>query len=213
MQHVAVIQAPHQEFDVNAEDLDHEVWLSCPRATIDHYWSGAPAPYGRHAEARLLWTELALCVRFECRQAEPLIVSDNPQTGVKTLGLWNRDVCEIFLAPDKNELNRYFEFEVAPTGEWVDLAIRNVGNRRETEWEFRSNMTTQTAVKPGVLKIAMRIPWTNQIPRPCKGEEWRLNLCRCVGEDPDRGYLAWRPTLTAEPNFHVPTAFGTIVFT
>jgi hypothetical protein len=40
-----------------------------------------------------------------------------------------------------------------------------------------------------------------------------VNLCRCVGEDPDRGYLAWRPTHTAEPNFHVPTAFGTIVFT
>ncbi|HLA10886.1 MAG TPA: carbohydrate-binding family 9-like protein [Pyrinomonadaceae bacterium] len=213
MQQAAAIQAPHQEFDVKAEDLDHEVWLSCAPAAIDHYWSGAPAPSGRHAEARLLWTELALCVRFECRQAEPIIVSDNPQTGVKTLGLWNRDVCEIFLAPDKNELNRYFEFEAAPTGEWVDLAIRNVGNRRETEWEFRSNMTTQAALEPGILKIAMRIPWFDQIPRPCKGDEWRLNLCRCVGEDPDRGYLAWRPTHTAEPNFHVPTAFGTIVFT
>ena len=31
-------------------------------------------------------------------------------------------------------------------------------------------------------------------------------------EDPTRGYLAWRPTLTKSPNFHVPSKFGNFRF-
>ena len=55
---------------------------------------GAPAPLERQAEARILWSEKALHLRFICHQGEPLVVSDKPQTEKKTMGLWNRDVCE-----------------------------------------------------------------------------------------------------------------------
>jgi len=43
-------------------------------------------------------------------------------------------------------------------------------------------------------------------------ERWRVNLFRCVGKDPDRGYLAWQSTRTPKPNFHVPQVFGWLVF-
>ncbi len=61
--------------------------------------------------------------------------------------------------------------------------------------------------------IAMRIPWEafgRGAPR--RGEVWRVNLFRCVGAEPERGYLAWRPTRTELPNFHVPDAFGRLRF-
>jgi hypothetical protein len=58
----------------------------------------------------------------------------------------------------------------------------------------------------------MRIPWDHWIHKPQPGERWRANLFRCVGKDPSRGYLAWRPTHAPEPAFHVPAAFGWLQF-
>ncbi|HYG79399.1 MAG TPA: hypothetical protein VD861_03375, partial [Pyrinomonadaceae bacterium] len=119
--------------DVRASDLDHPAWGGARPVRLTRYWSGEEAPEGRHAEARLVWSDEALAVRFACRQTEPLVVSPRPQTGRKTLGLWERDVCELFVAPDAREPRRYLELEAAPTGEWVDLMIRQLADERETD--------------------------------------------------------------------------------
>jgi hypothetical protein len=152
-----------------------------------------------------------LCVRFDARQTEPLVVNDQPQTKTKTMGLWDRDVCEIFIAPDPNLPNRYFEFEAAPTEEWVDLAINLTPEGRETDSQFHSGMTTSARIAEGQLTIALRIPWSNSIPQPQRGDKWRLNLFRCVGKGDER-YLAWQPTYTPVPNFHVSEVFGWLEF-
>jgi len=192
--------------------FDHPVWDACEPVRIEHYWSGDVAPASRHAEARVCWSDEALHVRFVCEQHEPLIVAENPVTDRKTLGLWDRDVCEIFVAPDAAHPERYFEFEAAPTGEWLDLGIVVTPTGRETDWDFQSGMTTAAKLEPQSLKIAIRIPWTEVIPRPQKGDVWRVNLFRCVGPEAPERYLAWRPTRTPEPNYHVPEAFGTLQF-
>jgi alpha-galactosidase len=41
---------------------------------------------------------------------------------------------------------------------------------------------------------------------------WRINFYRVEGAKEPRFYSAWRPTGTPEPNFHVPEAFGKLVF-
>jgi hypothetical protein len=150
-------------------------------------------------------------VRFICRQDEPVLVNSNPQFDNKTIRLWDKDVCEIFVAPEANAPERYFEFEAAPTGEWVDLAINFTPVGRETDVEFHSGMTVAAKVAEGETTIAMRIPWSVSIPKPQRGDLWRANLFRCVGVGNER-YLAWQPTYTAEPNFHVPEVFGWLVF-
>ncbi|HEU4434966.1 MAG TPA: carbohydrate-binding family 9-like protein [Pyrinomonadaceae bacterium] len=192
--------------------FDHSVWENCEPVRIEHYWSGDLAPASRHAEARLCWSDEALHVRFVCEQHEPLIVAENPVTDRKTLGVWDRDVCEIFLAPDATHPERYFEFEAAPTGEWVDLGIVVTPTGRETDWDFQSGMTTVAKLEPQSLKITIRIPWSRVIPQPKKGDVWRVNVFRCVGPEAPERYLAWRPTRTPEPNYHVPEAFGTLRF-
>src|SRR2546421_560042 len=78
--------------DLNVADLDNAQWGKAQPAQIDRYWSGDPAPASRHAEARILWSNKALYLRFVCHQSEPLIVSDKPQHEKKTMGLWDRDV-------------------------------------------------------------------------------------------------------------------------
>jgi len=207
-----VITAHHSAHDLNASQFDDGEWARAHPLTISHYWSGAEAPKGRHAEARLIWTNEALVVRYLCNQTEPLIVNPTPQTAKKTLGLWNRDVCEIFLAPDPNVPERYLEFEAAPTGEWIDLAIHVAPEKRETDWEFKSGMTAAARIEEKRVTIAMRLPWDHWIHKPQKGERWRANLFRCVGDGATRGYLAWQPTRTPEPAFHVPQAFGWLRF-
>ena len=72
-------------------------------------------------------------------------------------------------------------------------------------------MTTAVIVNASQVTIAMQIPWSDSLPKPQKGDAWRVNLFRCVGVGDDR-YLAWQPTYTAEPNFHVPEVFGWLDF-
>src|SRR5687767_9374042 len=205
------IEAPRISIDLAASDLESAEWQRARPVAITHDWAGKPAAPARHAEARILWSNEALHIRFAGRQLEPPIVSANPQLKRKTVGLWDRDVCEIFIAPDANRPERYFEFEAAPTGEWLDIAIQFKSDGREPDWEFESSMTVGTRIEKDRVVIAMRIPWSDAIPKPAEGERWRINLFRCVGTGWDR-YLAWRPTRTEEPNFHVPEAFGWLVF-
>jgi hypothetical protein len=204
--------ADYIETPLGVDDFDNEAWQRCRPITIAHEWSGEPAPVERHAEVRICWSDEALHVRFVGNQHEPLVVSASPRTDRKTLGLWGRDVCEIFIAPNANEPWRYFEFEASPAGEWVDLGIVVKPEGRETDWEFESGIRVAAASEHTRIRVVMSIPWSESIPKPDKTDQWLVNLFRCVGPESPGRYLAWRPTKTPEPNFHVPEAFGPLHF-
>ena len=206
------IIARHINRAINANDFANQIWQQCQPVQIEHYWSGETAIASRHAEARVCWSDEALHVRFVGKQHEPLIVSKNPVTDKKTLGLWDRDVCEIFLAPDPAKPWGYFEFEAAPTGEWIDLGITVTPEGRETDWDFASGFTTAANLDGEQLFVGMRIPWSDSLPKPQPGDVWRVNVFRCVGPEAPERYLAWLPTRTPEPNFHVPEVFGVLHF-
>jgi len=207
-----IVIAPHVQSSITVDDFDISSWQQIPPVGITHYWSGHEAPKQKYAQAQVCWSEEALHVRFVCNQHEALVVSSNPVTHEKTIGLWERDVCEIFVAPDPMNPNRYFEFEAAPTGEWVDLGILITPSGKETDWNFQSGMSAAARVQRERVTIAMRIPWSERIPKPQRGDQWRVNLFRCVGPELEQRYLAWQPTETSHPNFHVPEAFGWLRF-
>jgi hypothetical protein len=198
--------------EISASDFFNAEWERAAPVQLARYWTGEPAAPERRAEARLVWSEKALYVRFIGRQGEPLVLSEAPQTDAKTIGLWERDVCEIFVAPDSREVEHYFEFEGAPTGEWIDLEIRCRPEARETDWQYNSGMTAAGRIEEGRVLVMMSVPWEAFGRRPQAGELWRANLFRCVGSGASRGYLTWQPTLTPQPNFHIPSAFGWLRF-
>ena len=206
------VEALRTEKALAAGDFEAEAWQRARVAHVARYWSGEDAPQGRRAEARITWDAAGFTVRFDCRQEEPLVVSSAPQLERKTLQLWDRDVCEIFITPETERIKHYYEFEVAPTGEWIDLALTVTPEGRDTDWDFRSGMTAAARVHPDSVTSGMRVPWEAFGRAPRAGERWRCNLFRCVGRDPTRGYLAWQTTHTPEPAFHVPEKFGWIVF-
>jgi Carbohydrate family 9 binding domain-like len=205
------IQFLEKDFSIN--EFDNENWEKAQEISIEKYWSGENAPAGRWAKARLLWSENALYVRFEAVQTEPLIISEKPNLKTKTHGLWEMDVCEIFVAPERDEPRKYFEFEIAPSGEWIDLAIHQMPERRETDFAYDSGMRSQAVIEKDKIRMAIKIEWKAFGKTPEANDVWRGNLFRCVGAGATRGYLAWQPTGTMQPSFHVPEAFGEFKFT
>lgn len=199
------------ESDFPVTELDHDAWEKGDALLIDKLWNGKPVPEGRVVEVSLLWSENSLYLRFNARQDEPVVVNEDPQTSTKTMELWERDVCELFLAPDARNRRRYFEFEVAPTGEWLDLIV-DWTKDEPRDWEYLSGMETSARIGSKSVTMVMKIAWSAFGRIPKAGDVWLGNLFRCLGSDPDRGYLAWSPTMTKTPQYHVPEQFGEFVF-
>ncbi len=200
------------ETDLAIDDLANSAWQRADPICVTKYWSGEAAPRERHFEARLLWSDTHFYARFDAEQHEELIVAPEPDLTQKTNELWERDVCEIFLAPDRTKPTRYFEFEVAPTGEWIDLAIEIVGDVRRTDREYASQMEAAAKIEDLNVTMALKVPFSTLGTKPKRGDVWLGNIFRCVGNGVTRGYLSWRPTYTEIPAFHVPEAFGEIEF-
>jgi alpha-galactosidase len=205
------IQFISDEFAI--AELDNDLWQTASEIAITTYWSGIVAPNGRRFSVRALWSKEALYVRFEANTNETLVVSEVPNLTTKSVGLWYRDVCEVFIAPDTRMPHKYFEFEIAPNGEWIDLALEVTPDGRRTDLDFDSGMTSAVRIEEDRVLMAIKIPFLAFGITPNAGDVWLGNLFRCVGKEPNRGYLAWQPTYTEMPNFHVPERFGEFVFT
>ncbi|MDH3528126.1 MAG: carbohydrate-binding family 9-like protein [Acidobacteriota bacterium] len=200
------------ETDFEISDLENAAWDAADTIKIKSYWSGQRAPKKRRFTAKMLWSESALYVRFDANQGEPLVISEKPDLTKKTRGLWDRDVCELFISPFRDDARKYFEFEVAPTGEWIDLGIYQGPEKRDTDWDYASGMTTAAKIEYDLVVMAFRVEWTAFGSKPAAGDVWKGNLLRAVGKGENRGYLAWSATRTEVPNFHVPERFGEFFF-
>lgn len=206
-----VIRIAYSANDFAVESLDHPAWSSAEEAAAGHYWSGVPAPAGRHFTGRLLWSETALYVRFDASQREPLFIRENPDTSKKIIGLWEHDVCELFIAPDKGRPDRYYEFEIAPTGEWLDLIV-DWSCDEPRDWDYVSGMQAFARIESDRVIMAIKVPWSGFDRVPEAGDVWLGNIFRQVGSGETRGFLAWSPTMTETPQFHVPQRFGKFQF-
>ena len=166
-------------------------------------------------EIRSFWTDTDLYFLFRCpyKQLNIFLPANNSEPRVK---LWDRDVVEMFLGDDWKNIRHYREFEIAPTGDWIDLAIDLDHQSYDHSW--RSGWKTEARIdeKAHVWYAAARIPLKAVSEQPVKaGTRWRMNLYRIegLGADPQRHFMCWQPTcvLNRDPN-HVPEHFGTLVF-
>jgi hypothetical protein len=171
-------------------------------------WQGKHADPERETEVRLLWTPEWLFLRFHARFRVITVFPDAEANGRRDQ-LWDRDVAEVFLQTDPTQLRRYKEFEVSPNGFWIDLDIAP-GEKHDLKSGLRRRVVLNEAKKTWVAELAL--------PMKCLVEQfdpaatWRVNFYRVEGAAEPRFYSAWQPTQTAAPNFHVPEAFGELVF-
>jgi hypothetical protein len=166
-------------------------------------------------EVRGFWTETHLCFLFVCPYGK-LNVFLPPQNDRPRDKLWDRDVVEMFLGDDWKNIRHYREFEIAPTGDWIDLAIDLDRSGYDQAW--RSGWQVQARIDEQAHRwyAAARIPLKSVSAVSVQpGTRWRMNLYRIEGQgpDPQRHFLCWQPTcvVNRDPN-HVPEAFGTLLF-
>jgi hypothetical protein len=166
-------------------------------------------------EVRAFWSDTDLYLLFISPYSELnlWLPADNSKDRLK---LWDRDVVEFFLGDDWTHIRHYREFEIAPTGDWVDLAIdldkESYGAEWNSGWQRRGRIDS----KRKVWYAAARVPLAAVSEKPvAAGTRWRLNLYRIdgLGEDPQRHFMCWQPTcvVNRDPN-HVPEHFGTLIF-
>ncbi len=195
--------------DVDREGLPLEAaWNEAPPLLFDADWQGQNADGQRETEVRLLWTPETLYLRFEARYRAITVFPDAESDGRRD-HLWDRDVCEVFLQPEPSEPRRYKEFEVAPNGFWIDLDIAP-GEKHDLRSGLRRRVDVDEENKR--WRAVLALPMKSLVQRFDPSAVWRVNFYRVEGATEPRFYSAWRPTHTAEPNFHVPEAFGRLVF-
>jgi alpha-galactosidase len=171
-------------------------------------WQGKNPDEQRETVVRVLWSPQTLYLRFECRYRELFIFEDSASNGRRD-HLWDRDVAEAFLQPDPARERCYREFEVSPNGMWIDLDIFPGGLA-----DLKSGMTRSVFLDEKTYNWAaeLAIPMKALTPNFDPTAVWRANFYRVEGKEEPRAYLAWRPTGTEKPNFHVPPAFGRLRF-
>jgi alpha-galactosidase len=183
-------------------------WQRAPQICFDHDWRGQNADASRATEVRLLWTPKTLFLRFEASYRDLNVYPDAREDGWRDK-LWDRDVAETFLQVDSRDPLKYKEFEIAPNGFWIDLDVSH-GSIRELHSKLRRRALQNNSKKTWTAELAipMQSLTTDFDPR----QAWRVNFYRIEGKTEPRFYSAWSPTYSPQPNFHVPAAFGNLVF-
>lgn len=168
-----------------------------------------------NTEVRGFWTDSDLYLLFICPYTELnlWLPADNSKDRLK---LWDRDVVEFFLGDDWTDIKHYREFEIAPTGDWVDLAIDLNKHSYGASWNSGFQKLGRIDETNHVWYAAARVPLKSVSEQAVKGgTKWRANLYRIdgLGADPQRHFMCWQPTCVVhrDPN-HVPEHFGTLIF-
>jgi alpha-galactosidase len=203
------IVATFIDHDLKVQDSNLTTeWQNASPVTFSSDWQGKNADPRRETQVRILWSRHYLYLRFECHYHELFVFEDSDPNGRRD-HLWDRDVAEAFLQPDPSRERFYREFEVSPNGMWVDLDIFPGGLADLKSGLQRSVVRDEKSqVWTAELAIPIASLTTNFDPTTI----WRANFYRVEGKMEPRAYLAWQPTNTPQPNFHVPNAFGKLRF-
>jgi alpha-galactosidase len=183
-------------------------WDSVPPVIFCSDWQGKNPDPDRQTRVRVLWSRDTLYLRFECHYRSLHVFPDSDPKGRRD-HLWDRDVAEAFLQPDPSRPHAYKEFEVSPNGLWVDLDI-SPGAKPDLNSGLTRSVMLDEAARTWTAEIA--VPMHALTAQFDPTNIWRVNFYRVEGKEEPRGYYAWQPTGTPQPNFHVPSAFGNMRF-
>ena len=183
-------------------------WEKAPAITFDTDWSGKPTSV--KTSVRFAWSNDGLFVHWELDSAE-LNVDESKPVETERAKLYEEDCVELFLGQDASDRNKYWEIEVGPFGHFLDIAIDRTSKKSDVAWSSQSKITTKVErdKKHVTIDVAVRAPEVIAVLK--KGARLPLGLYRMEGKSPGRQFLAWSPTKTTKPDFHVPTMFGTLV--
>ena len=186
--------------------LDDAVWQKAQPVPVECGSLKNDARPELFTTVRILYSGNFIYFGWECPYTE-LTTFDTPSLDRERLGLWERDVAEVFIGSDLMNINRYAEYEVAPTNERLDVLLNLP--EKDFGWDGRAQSAVKVDRKRKVWTVEWRMPLeVLSATKPVVGTRWRLNLYRC--DKANNGYLAWSPVLKG--SFHTPEKFGVLEF-
>lgn len=202
------VQAGKIGSDMEVADFGNEQWNGAEVVRLEYdSLTGAARPEMGTA-VRALYSDRYLYFRFDGPFTE--LTTFEPVRQNEREGLWDRDVVEVFLGTANQKEDEYFEFEVAPTNEKLDLLISPETREIKTRLGWNSGFESASRVdeKNKIWSAVMKIPLEELGAEVKHGEEWRVNFYRIARAD--RAVLAWNPTLVR--TFHAADRMGKLVF-
>lgn len=201
-------RAIHVESGMTIDGQIDDAWKAAPVTSFSTDWAGAET--GIETRVRFAWSRHALYTLWELEGAGVNVDASRPLE-VERAKLYEEDCVELFLGPDASEKTRYFEVEVGPLGHFLDLEIDRAKAKKQSDVAWSSNPRIATKVDRDARKVTIEVELRARdvVSALRPGASLPLGLYRMEGKSPRR-YLAWSPTRTPKPNFHVPDAFGTL---
>jgi hypothetical protein len=196
--------------------IDEAAWKSAPAIPFVFPWDSQTGAK-QNTTARLLWDDQFLYVAYECEDTEITAHYQNRDDPT-----YRDDAVEIFINPAPDHAN-YYGIEMNVLAVVYDyLMIPNVAHITRVNFE---GIHIATAMK-GTLNVSgdkdqgwsleVAFPWRNfelaKSTPPAPGTEWRANLNRWDGTEPNRRLSQWSNSGMPTPNPHNPARFGRIIF-
>jgi hypothetical protein len=222
---VAVLAAEAPGYSVAASTAESAPLL----AADEKAWASASSvewgPAAYVTRFRAVWTDAGLFLRYDATDPSPWHTMTR-----RDEHLWEDEVVEIFLDPDRSGRD-YYELEVSPANVVCDLRMITPSPwRGEFEWDLAG---LETRVRPGKDEsgkvtgwtVTALLPWSGlralpsakrvAVP-PRAGDRWRFNVFRVErpggpqAPEKDAVATAWSPP--SGRSFHEPAAFRDLVF-
>jgi len=199
---------------------DEAAWAAA--SPID--WGPAPYP----TRFRALWSDAGLFLRFDATDPSPWHTMTK-----RDEHLWDEEVVEIFLDPDRSGRD-YYELEINPANVVCDLRMIAPwpDKKGDIDWNLAGLETRVLPLRGPAPAASARgwtatafLPWSgfrslpsaralSLPPRP--GDAWRFNVFRIerpggkASPEQDAVFAAWSPP--SVKSFHDASAFRDFVF-
>ena len=218
--------------------VDYKIYRSASTLMMDGkitevLWQKAPVvtmagtkgePTAQKTTVQLLWDDTYFYVGIQAQDSDAWTTFTENETN-----LWENEVLEVYLDPTGIG-NSYYEFEISPAGNVIDLFVTNGGQRLDgkfismREWNcagLRSKAFVNGDAKPGTQDVSwsaeMMIPfdslWTAGKAHPEPGDTWRVNMYRWernTANPKEQVLSCMSSTDGREP--HTPWRFATVTF-
>jgi Carbohydrate family 9 binding domain-like len=193
-------------------NLSKRVWEHAKWVEFDHDPTGKKENPTVKTRVAAVWSDRYIYFAFSGRY-DSLNVYEGEDISKERWELWNRDVVEVFLNPRPERVSHYYEFEVAPNNQWIDLEIEKTKTPfNDAAWNSGFEHATKIDEKKHLWRTEMRIPLSAiGVDKIKSGDLWRVNFFRSAGRgtDEQRISLAWS-SIPQGGTFHVPERFGVL---
>lgn len=195
-------------------NLAKKIWKAASWREFDHDATGKIDNPAARTRVAVAWTKRYIYFAFSAHY-DSLNTYEGEDIAKERWELWNRDVVEVFLNPQPARMTHYYEFEVAPNNQWIDLEIeKKKAPFNDASWNSGFEHATRVDAKHHLWFTEMRIPLSALgVSTIHEGDLWRVNFFRAAGHggDDHRVFLAWSP-IPQGGTFHVPNRFGILRF-